>query len=314
MSVVAVTGAGGFIGGHLLSVLSGMGHQVRAITRGLPAAPLPGVRYFECSDIARRDEWEQALAGADAAVHLVARVHVTQPSSSDADEYQRVNVEAGTGFARACSEHAVKRLVYISTIKVNGEATGTHAFTAADAPTRTHEAYARTKRDTETALFAIGRQTGLQVVVIRPPLVYGPGVKGNLQAMMRAVKGRWPLPFASIANRRSLVSVFNLCDLIGVCLAHPAAAGEVFLVCDGKDVSTPELLRSLASAMRCKALLVPCPVALLRLAGAVLGQADKISRLCGDLRVDMDKTRKLLDWEPPYSFADGIERTAKAFC
>ena len=314
MSIVAVTGAGGFIGGHLLGVLSDAGYQVHAITRRPPAAPLPGVRYFVCSDIARRDEWDQALVGAAAAVHLVARVHVMRQSSSDADEYQRVNVDASVGFARACSEHAVKRLVYISTIKVNGEATGACAFTAADVPAQTREAYARTKRDTEAALFAMGGRSGLQIVVIRPPLVYGPGVKGNFRAMMRAVKSRWPLPFASVANRRSLVSVFNLCDLIRVCLAHPAAAGEVFLVCDGEDVSTPGLLRSLATAMQCKARLMPCPVALLRLAGLAFGHADKVDRLCGDLRVNMDETRELLDWKPPCGFVDGIERTAKASC
>ena len=311
---VAVTGASGFIGGHLLSALSEAGYQVHAILRNARATPLPGIRYFECSDIAHRAEWDQALEGVDVAVHLVARVHMKQRSSSDADEYQRVNVEASVEFARACSEHAVKRLVYISTIKVNGEATSASAFTAGDVPTRTHEAYARTKRDTESALFAIGRQTGLQVAVIRPPLVYGPGVKGNFHSMMRAVKSGWPLPLASVANRRSLVNVFNLCDLIRVCLVHPAAAGEVFLVCDEEDVSTPGLLRALAAAMQCKVWLVPCPVTLLRLAGAAFGQADTISRLCGDLRVDMDKTRELLNWEPPCSFIDGIERTAKALC
>ncbi len=313
MPVVTVTGAGGFIGGALVRTLADGGHRVRAVARRPPAARLPGVEYFECRDVADLRGWEAALDGADAVVHLVARVHVMNERASDAPEYHRVNVAGSAALARACAERAVGRLVYLSTIKVNGETTGARAFTADDAPSPTHEPYARSKRETEAALFEVGRETGLDVTVIRPPLVYGPGVKGNFLSLMRAVSRQRPLPFASISNARSLVGVFNLCDLINVCLVHPAAAGEVFLVCDGEDVSTPELIRRLAAAMRRKARLVPCPVALLRFAGAVLGRGDKIMRLCGDLRVDMSKTRRRLGWEPPLTLDRGLARTVEAY-
>ena len=313
MPIVVVTGGGGFIGTILVQTLAEGGFHVRAVVRRPPSAPLPGVEYFECRDIADLQGWEAALENADAVVHLVARVHVMDDLPSDAPEYQRVNIKGSVNLIRACAAHSVRRLVYISTIKVNGEATGTRAFTADDAPSQTRDPYARTKRETEAVLFDLGSETGVEVVVIRPPLVYGPGVRGNFLSIIRAVSKQWPLPLASISNARSLVSVFNLCDLIRVCLIHPAAAGEVFLVCDGEDITTPELIRLLAAAMQCKARLVPCPVNVLRFAGSLFGRGDKIERLCGDLRVDMGKTRRVLSWMPPMTLAEGIERTAKAF-
>ena len=317
MPVVAVTGAGGFIGGALLRQLADAGHRVRAVVRRPPAARLTGVEYFECRDVAALHEWEAALEGADAVVDLVARVHAARGPRAGVPALQRRERRLDAGqddrLIHACAARSVRRLVYISTIKVNGEATGARAFTADDEPSRTREPYARAKRETEAALFGAGRKTGVEVVVIRPPMVYGPGVKGNFLSVMRAVSKEWPLPFASISNARSLVSVFNLCDLIGVCLVHPEAADEVFLVCDGEDVSTPGLVRLLAAAVGRRARLVPCPVGLLRLAGALFGQGDRIGRLCGDLRVDMGKTRRLLGWKPPLALAEGIERTADAF-
>ncbi len=297
MPVVTVTGAGGFVGSTLVRTLSETGHRVRAVIRRPPPSPLAGVEYFECRDIADIGGWNGALEGADAVVHLVACPHV----------------EDNAEIAHACVAHSVGRLVYLSSVKVNGEATGARPFTADDLPSPTREPYARNKREIEAALFRIGRETGLEVTAIRPPLVYGPGVKGNFLSMMRAVSKQWPLPFALVSNARSLVSVFNLCDLIKVCLTHPAAAGEVFLVCDGEDPATPELIRLLAAAMRREARLVPCPVGCLRLAGVLLGRSDKIARLCGDLRVDMSKTRRMLGWEPPLTLAEGIERTVRAF-
>ena len=313
MAVVTVTGAAGFIGLTLAQSLTNAGHRVRAVIRrrNKRRPRLAGVEYFECRDISDLDEWSAALDGADAVVHLVSRVHVMKTAADDAAEYHRVNVEGSTAVARACVERSVKRLVYLSTIKVNGETTGARPFTADDPPAQTREPYARTKRETEAALFDLGRETGLEVVVIRPPLVYGPRVKGNFRSMMRAVEKEWPLPLASVANVRSMVSVFNLCDLIETCVTHPAAAGEVFLVSDGEDVSTPQLIRLLAGAMQREARLVACPVTLLRFVGVVLGQGGKIARLCGDLRVDTRKTRRLLDWTPPMTLAEGIERTVR---
>ena len=313
MPVVTVTGAGGFIGSTLVQMLSAADYRVRGLVRRLPQTSVAGVEYLECGDIANFHEWDAALADTDVIVHLAARVHVIKESVSGTPEYRRVNLGGSVELARACAAHAVKRLVYISTIKVNGEATGVRAFTAEDRPSSTRDPYARSKRDTEAALFEIGRETGLEVTAIRPPLVYGPGVKGNFLALMNAVAKQQPLPFASIANARSLVSVFNLCDLIRVCLEHPAAAGETFLVCDGEDLATPELVRMLAAAMRRKTRLLPCPVWLLSLAGTLLGRGDKIMRLCGDLRVDMGKTQRQLGWKPPLTLTEGIERTVKAF-
>ena len=316
VAIVTVTGAGGFIGAVLVRTLVEAGYQVRAMVRRPPPAfieKLPAVECFRAGDVADLASWSAALDGADAVVHLVAQVHVTGAAAANDGEYRRVNVAGSVELARACAGHSVKRLVYISTIKVNGETSGVRAFTADDPPAPADDPYARSKAEAEAALLEVARETDVEVAVIRPPLVYGPGVRGNFRALLRAVAAQRPLPLASIENARSLVSVFNLCDLIKTCLVHPAAAGEVFLVCDGEDVSTPELIRMLAASMGLKARLLPCPVSLLRVAGALLGRGDKIMRLCGDLRVDMGKTRRLLDWQPPLTLAEGIERTAKSF-
>ena len=311
MAVVTITGAGGFIGGNLAAALSVAAYQVRACVRRLPDPPShktpqdvsQEVEYIACPDIADGSHWDEMLHGADAVVHLVSGIGRQTFSDTVCD----------TEFVQACAKHAVKRLVYISTIKVNGEASGVRPFTADDVPAPTRTAYACYKRAAESAIFAAARDTRLEVTVIRPPLVYGPGVGGNFRALMQSVLKRRCLPFALIQNSRSLVSVFNLCDLIKVCLTHPAAANEVFLVCDGEDLATPELVRLLAGAMRREACLLQCPVMILRVAGALLGQSDKITRLCGDLRVDMTKTRRLLGWQPPVTVAASIERTVNAF-
>jgi nucleoside-diphosphate-sugar epimerase len=203
----------------------------------------------------------------------------------------------------------VRRFVFLSSIKVNGEATHGRAFTADDTP-HPEDAYGISKREAEDALHDIADRTGLEVVVLRPPLVYGPGVKGNLRALMRAIDRGIPLPLASIANRRSLVGIDNLIPAIALAATHPAAAGRTFLVSDGEDLSTPQLVRAIASGLGRRARLLPCPVALLRLAGRVTGRSAAVDRLASSLEVDASALRQALGWQPLVPPAVGLARMA----
>jgi nucleoside-diphosphate-sugar epimerase len=317
-----VSGASGFIGRALCRRLADDGVAVVAALRkpmDISEDPifLPPARGKEPGDSIARPvvvgnidgatDWSQALAGVEVVFHLAARVHVMRESAAaPLEEFRRTNVAGTERLARSAAAAGVRRLVYVSSVGVNGLHTeGGRRFSEADAP-QPHNAYAQSKWEAEQALHRIAAETGLQVVIVRPPLVYGPGAPGNYAQMLAAVARGVPLPFASVRNHRSLVYVGNLVDALIACAAHPAAAGQTYLVSDGEDVSTPELLRRLARALGVAPRLFPCPALLLRLAGRVSGRSAQVERLLGSLQVDSGKIRRELNWLPPYTLQQGL--------
>ena len=257
-------------------------------------------------DIDGRTDWSRALAGMEAVVHLAARVHVMHERAADPlAEFRKVNVDATLNLARQAAAEGVKRLVYLSTIKVNGERTTAQPFRADDTPAPS-DPYSVSKMEAEKGLLRLAGESEMEVVILRPPLVYGPGAAGNFARLVSLVRKRWYLPLASISNRRSLVGIENLCSLITVCLAHPAAANRVLLASDGEDVSTPELIRLMARSCGLTARLFPVPVGLLHMAAQVLGRKRELDRLTGSLQIDCSPTQRLLGWQPPVSLAQGI--------
>ncbi|OOG44805.1 hypothetical protein B0B52_06120 [Polaromonas sp. A23] len=310
-----VTGANGFVGQAVCASLPCRGYSVIGAVRGkTPAAAAPSLQYLKMDDIDERTNWAAALSGIDSVVHLAARVHFMQETAADPlAEFQRVNVALALNLARQAAAAGVRRFVFISSIKVNGETTPIgQPFTAEDTP-RPLDAYGVSKLEAEQALQELARQTGMQVVIIRPVLVYGPGVKANFHEMMRWLLKGIPLPLGSLENRRSLVALDNLVDLIARCLSHPAAANQIFLVSDGEDMTMTELLQRTAAAFDKPARLLPIPMFGLQMAGRLLGRESVIQRLCDTLQVDISKTRHVLDWEPPVSADIALRRAAQQF-
>ncbi|MFP4080718.1 MAG: UDP-glucose 4-epimerase family protein [Ectothiorhodospira sp.] len=251
------------------------------------------------------------MAGTDVVVHTAARAHVMADAITDPlSEYQRVNVDGTRALARQAAEQGVRRFVFISSVKVNGERTVPGAPFSSDDEPSPEDAYGVSKFEAEQALREIGAETSMEVVIIRPPLVYGPGVKGNFASMMRWVKKGVPLPLGAVNNRRSLVALDNLVDLVTTCIDHPAANG-VFLVSDGEDLSTRDLLRRVGNAMGRPARLIPVPPRLLEAGAVILGKRDVARRLLGSLQVDISKTRDVLGWEPPISVDEGLRRAVE---
>jgi UDP-glucose 4-epimerase len=307
---VLVTGANGFVGSALCAEAVSRGMAVRGITRAPCDLPI-GVENIAVGGIDGSTDWLDVLADCEVVVHLAARVHVMADTAANPlAEFRRVNVQGTLNLARQAAAAGVRRFVFVSSIKVNGEATQLgRPFTADDAPAPL-DAYGVSKMEAEQGLREIARQTGMEVVIIRPPLVYGLGVKANFSAMMRWLKRGVPLPLGAIHNQRSLVALDNLVDLIVTCLTHPAAANQTFLVSDGEDVSTTELLHRMGQALGKPARLLPVPASWLKLAAVLVGKPDVAQRLCGSLQVDISKTRELLGWNPPVSLDEGLRRAA----
>ncbi|MCU7867521.1 MAG: SDR family oxidoreductase [Candidatus Thiodiazotropha sp. (ex Lucinoma borealis)] len=297
MNSVVVTGASGFIGQHLCQYLVSQGYKVRAAMR----CHCRGWKVCDQVAVGNIDngtDWHTALDGIDTVIHLAARVHVMQESEADpVSAFRQVNVDGSCALARQAAVAGVRRLIYISSIKVNGERTRGTPF-CADDDTTPEDPYGQSKWEAEQALKEIAQKTGLELVIIRPVLIYGSGVKGNLQRLTGLIRRGLPLPLASVSNRRSLLSIDNLLDFLRCCIDHPAAAGEVFLVADGNDLSTPQLIRKLATAMGLSARLIHMPVGLLQFAGRITGRSAIIERLTDDLQVDIEKNKKLLGWKP----------------
>jgi len=312
---IFLTGGSGFVGRALIDRLSAEpGCRLRlALRRDLPGLP-PGMDVVRIEDISPSTDWQGALAGCDALVHAAARVHVMCESSVDPlAEFRRVNVAGTLKLAQEAARAGVKRFVFLSTVKVNGEETSIGKPFKADDPPQPLEAYAISKHEAEEGLKALAAQTGMEVVIIRPPLVYGPGVKANFHSMMVWLKRGVPLPLGAIHNKRSLVALDNLVDLLVTCLGHPAAANQTFLVSDGVDLSTTELLRHLGRALGRPARLIPVPAAWLAWGGRMLGREDLIRRLAGSLQVDIGKTRDLLGWAPKIPVERALEKTIRHF-
>jgi nucleoside-diphosphate-sugar epimerase len=259
-------------------------------------------------------DWQESVKDVDVIIHAAARVHVMDERATDPlAEFRRINVDGTLNLARQAAAAGVRRFVFVSSVKVNGETTAPdHPFRADDLP-RPLDPYGISKLEAEQGLFQVAKQSGMELVCIRPPLVYGPGVKANFLSMMRWVKRGVPFPLGAIRNKRSLVGLDNLVDLIVTCLHHPAASNQVYLAGDGEDLSTTELLRRVGWALGKPARLVPVPVSLLETGAALMGKRDVAQRLLGSLQVDISKTRELLDWSPPVSVDEGLRKTANAF-
>jgi len=309
---VLVTGGQGFIGRAIVGQLVELGRfEVLALTRQAPAASsVAGAMYLLGGDLASQTEWQLALTNVHAIVHLAARVHVMQEAEADPlAVFRAVNVEGTLNLGRQAAAAGVKRFVFISSIKVNGEATlPGRPFKPDDIPAP-QDPYDVSKMEAEHGLRQLSVDTGMEVVIIRPPLVYGPGVKANFAALMRVVRRGWPLPLGMVHNQRSLVALDNLVDFIVTCITHPQAANQTFLVSDGQDLSTTELVRGMAQAAGVPARLVPVPVWVLQTGASLLGKGDVVQRLCGNLQVDISKARSLLGWVPPASVEEGLRRT-----
>lgn len=304
---ILLTGATGFVGRVAAQTFESRGHSVRAALR-TSRTELTGESVV-VGDIGPATDWRRSLEDVDVVVHLAAHVHVMRDQADGAIEFQRINTEGTLHLARAAAVAGARRLIFISSIKVNGEATLGRPFCADDEPDP-GDAYARSKYAAERGLLEIG---GIESVIIRPPLVHGPGAKGNLARFCRLARSGWPVPLAGISNRRDLVGVENLANLIERCIWHPAAAGQVFLASDGQALSTPEFYSLIAEALGRRARMFKVPVALMRGLASPLGLIDEIDRLSQSLEVDITKTRELLDWEPPVSAATGIADMARAF-
>lgn len=308
--ILAVTGANGFVGRALCAEAVRRGLTVRGITR-TPCAMPPGVSHVAVGNVDGDTDWSEALAGCDVVIHLAARVHIMHDKSRDPlAEFRRVNTQGTIRLADAAMEAGVRRLVNVSSIGVNGPSTrGNLEFTDQDQPDP-HNPYSVSKWEAEQALRQIQSRGVLEIVTVRPPLIYGPGVGGNFLRLLSAVHRGIPLPLGATKNFRDLLYVGNLVDFLLVCACHPAANGHTYLVSDGTPVSTHALLRGLARALGVPSRLFPVPPFLLQMVGNMTGSTAEFERLLSSLRVDSSKVCRELDWYPPYTLRQGLQATA----
>jgi len=310
---ILVTGATGFVGSCLVAKLSQMADLC---VLGAHRVDLPFVDYPSAvvGDINNDTDWRTVVHGQEVVIHSAARVHVMDDNSFDPlTEFRQVNVDGTLNLARQAAAAGVRRFIFISSIKVNGEGTTVGAPYHVDAQPAPVDPYGISKMEAEQGLRTLATETGMEVVIIRPVLVYGAGVKANFLSMMHWLHKGVPLPFGAIHNRRSLVALDNLVDLIVTCIDHPAAANQIFLVSDGEDLSTTELLRRMGVALGKPARLLPVPSWMLEAGATMLGKKALSQRLCGSLQVDISKTRELLNWTPPVSVDEALRITAKHF-
>lgn len=306
--MILVTGSNGFVGRAVCARLRADGIPVRGALR---AGAGPG--QVNVGDLEAGTRWDAALSGCDVVIHCAARVHVMSDTDTDPlRSYRKVNVDGTVSLARQAAAAGVKRLIFISSIKVNGEATHGAPYTASDAAAPV-DPYGVSKLEAEIALLAIGRETGMDIVVVRPPLVYGPGVKANFRNLIKLVRTGLPLPFGSLSNRRSMVAIDNLVDLLMVCTTHPNAAGQVFLVSDGVDLTLGELVTMIARSQKKRQILLPVPASLLRIGAGLLGKSHVAARLLDSLQVDIVQTKGALEWGPVISPQAAIDQTVAAY-
>jgi nucleoside-diphosphate-sugar epimerase len=318
---VLVTGANGFIGRALCARMLAEGWHVRASVR--PAKHLNhlpgGVEVRQIDSIGPKTDWSRTLSGVDTVVHLAGRTHVLRERSPDPSaEFRKVNVAGTERLARSAAALGVRRLIFISSVKVNGEQTGSSRdgkrlmFSEKDPP-NPQDAYAQSKWEAEQVLYRLAEKTELALVIIRPPLVYGPGVGANFLRLIQIIHRGIPMPFGSVKNARSFVYVGNLADAIVTCATHSKASGKTFLVSDGEDVSIPDLIRRIAATLDRPARLLPFPVPLMHLGGKLTGRTAEVDRLVGSLLVDNSRIRQELNWTPPYTMSQGLSETALWF-
>ena len=305
---ILVTGASGFIGAAVCRQLTSENQNVLPVYRNAHSSGL------NIGNINGSTNWNSALSNITHVIHTAARVHIMSENvAAPLPEFRRVNVEGTLNLARQAAESGVTRFIFISSAKVNGEQTNAGiAFTEEDVLSP-DDPYAISKHEAEEGLRHLASETSLEIVIIRPPLVYGPGVKANFLSLMKLISIGFPLPLGRIDNRRSMVSLDNLIDFITTCITHPEAANQTFLVSDGEDLSVTQLLRRLASAMDIPSRLIPVPSTWLQLGLSIVGKKSIANRLCGSLQVDITKAKTLLGWSPILSVDAGLNKTAKFF-
>ncbi|MCK5195191.1 MAG: SDR family oxidoreductase [Desulfobulbaceae bacterium] len=308
-----VTGANGFVGSALCCRLQEKKWPVKALMRSSRGISNNNIFFDAASigDIGNESELKGILKGIHTVIHLAARVHVMKETVSDSlREFRKVNVEVTTELANASAKEGIKRFIYLSTIKVNGDKTFDKPFSADDQADPT-DPYAISKWEAEQRLHEIGRNTGMEIVVVRPPLVYGRGVKGNFLRLLEMVNKGAVFPLANVKNKRSMISIDNLVDFLMCCMAHPAAVNETFFVSDDDDLSTPQLIGLLAKHLDKSVRLMPFPLWALKGCATLLGKKNIVERLCGSLQIDITKAKKLLDWQPSVSVDEGLMKTVE---
>lgn len=309
MGTVLVTGANGFVGRALCDYLNAEGQAHVGTVRSMTDGALSN--RIAVGNIDGNTDWRAALAGVSTVIHLANRAHVMNETAADPlAEFRTVNVQGTLNLARQAAAAGVRRFVFVSSIKVNGERTDDHPFTPDDAPAPS-DPYGVSKWEAEQELAHLGRETSLEIVIVRPPLIYGPGVKANFLRLVLAVQRGMPLPFGLVHNQRSLVAVENLCSALLACATHPAAAGETFLVSDGVDMSTPELIRAIAVGVGRPARLLPVPPAAMLLVARLLGKEGVAKRVLGSLQVDASALTRKLGWTPPYGAREKLAESAR---
>ncbi|MEG0937460.1 MAG: SDR family oxidoreductase [Comamonas sp.] len=313
MSSILITGASGFVGCEILTQLLKSEESVKLDVAVRKLNELWPKRVFQhvINEIDGGTDWSSVVKGKSTVIHCAARAHILHDKAiNPLQEFRRINVDGTLNLARQSVKAGVRRFIFLSSIGVNGAETFLHPFTEFDTAAP-HSPYAMSKYEAELGLQILAAETGIEIVIIRSPLVYGPKAPGNFGSLMRWIRSGVPLPLGSINNRRSLVSINNLVDLILICVNHPAASNQVFFVSDNEDVSTTELLRRMGKAMGNPARLVPIPSSFLRMAATALGRREIAIRLCGSLQVDIEKTRRLLGWNPPLSLDEGLKKAAE---
>ena len=314
MSRILITGATGFVGGHVCRALRADGHTLSGATRQKDKGQGPeDIPLYHVPEIGPDTDWSRIVVAAEIVVHLAARVHIMKdPAKNPLAEYRRVNEDGTRRLAECAVQAGVKRFIFVSTVKVNGDESFESPFEETDS-VDPEDAYAVSKWRGEQALTKIADGSEMEVVILRPPLVYGPGVGGNFLRLLKAVHRRLPLPLGGIDNSRSLLGAENLASAIALCATHADAAGETFLVSDNQDISTPDLIRLISASMGQMPNIWNVPLGVLRLAGLLTGKSAAINRLTGSLVVNSRKIRVKLGWEPPVTLADGLHDAATRY-
>ena len=312
MSNILITGSTGFVGQKLCKKLISDNYSIREAVRSNSEKQLGIKEIFNVGEIDKSTNWSASLQDIDCVIHCAARAHVMNENKLDTlATYRKVNVDGTRNLAEQCAKAGVKRLIFLSSIKVNGEKTKVSFSFRHDDNPKPEDAYGISKWEAELALQQVSKKYGIEIVIIRAPLVYGPNVKGNFLKLIDLAAHRIPLPISRVNNLRSFVSVENLIDLISCCIKHPAAAGKIFLVSDNKDMSTPELIKKIGKAMGKSQHFIPLPVFILRFLGAMIGKSPEIERLVSNLQVDCNNTFEVLGWRPPVNPEDTILKTIK---
>tara|TARA_B100000795_G_scaffold217015_1_gene170991 strand:- start:3216 stop:4163 length:948 start_codon:yes stop_codon:yes gene_type:complete len=310
MKKILVTGALGFIGQSLCKTLSKSGKSVRGIVRSQNSfSKNPDIEYVSVGDIVHKKDWKNILVDIDCIIHCAGRAHIMSETKSDTLKiYRSVNVDVTKRLAEQAAAAGVRRLIFLSSIGVLGLDTNNRKSFLQSDEINPIENYAISKYEAEQALLQISDKTAIETIIIRSPLVYGPSAPGNLARLIKLVSSNIPLPFSRINNKRSMVGIDNLVDLLIRCIDHPNSAGKTFLISDGEDLSTPDLINHIASSMGHKAYLFPVPMFLLKFVSRILGKQREIDRLVGSLKIDSNYTRETLNWMPPVSVTEGIRR------